>query len=142
MSTYSPNYRKLTKDEILDISAQLQFEDRIDLNEVREGVTRLFGPTAHKAVLGFENEYNDETQDLRPTDIKVWDANGKRIKRPKAEDDWDEELYDFYREIQISDCGQNDELPDLTIFMDDTNKRLKLTDLYVQEAPVLPSDPI
>ncbi len=126
-------YRKLTYDEVLEIANRIKHADSLDFDAIRDGVKELFGPTAHKAVLSFESEYNDETYDLRPNDIKVWDAAGKRLRRPAAEDDYDEQLSDFFSEIELGECGDDDSLGDVTVFINET-EGLDLPNLYIQES--------
>ncbi len=126
-------YRKLTNDEILEIANRIKHADRIDFDDIRDGVKKLFGETAHKATLRFESEYNDEGYDLRPNEIKVWDAAGKRLRRPAAEDDYDEQLYDFFGEIELGECGDDDSLGDVVVFINET-AGLDLPNLYIQEA--------
>lgn len=125
-------YRRLTKDEILQLTTRIRYEDRLDMGAIRAGILDLFGPTAHKALLQWGSEYNDETNDLRITEIAVWDAAGKRLKREVAEDDYDEELSDFFTEVEAGECGDNDSIEDMVVYVKDTGG-LDLPDLWAKE---------
>ncbi len=131
MTKTPTGFRRLTEDEILELASRIRYQDRVDLTSIREGITQLF-PGAYKATLIWEGVYNDETTDLRPTDITVWDAKGNEIKRDIPEDDWDEELDDFAREVEIGEAGENDSMGEMTLFMADT-KGLDLPALYIRE---------
>ncbi len=127
-------YRKLTKDEVLNLAQRIKHADDIDLDYIRASVKELFGDTAHKAVLYWGSEYDDENYSHRPNDIKVWNAAGKRLHRPAAEEDYDEALYEFFRDLDFG-CFQDaaDDLGEMTILVNET-KGLDLPDLYVQES--------
>ena len=129
-----PTYRRLTKDEVLSLATRIRYEDDLDFAAIRKGIKALFGPTAHKATLSFDSEYNDEGYDLRPNDIKVWDAQGELLVRPQDEDGYDEELSEFFSDIEVSDVSESDSMDDITLFVIET-KPLKLPDLYVEVAP-------
>ncbi len=127
-------YRKLTKDEILEISNRIRYEDQIDFGFIRNSIKDLFGPTAHKIVLSWGSYYNDETNSHRPDGVTVWDAVGNELTRPPAEDDDDEELYEFFRDLDFGDFNDDiDTLGDTVIFINGT-KGLDLPDLYIQES--------
>ncbi len=123
------NYRKLTQEEIIQISAHIRYSDRMDIDAIRQGVIRLFGDKAHKARLQWGSEYDDENNHLRITEIAVWDAAGKRLKR---EDDWDEELSDFFTEVEAGECGDSDSIEDMVVYVKDKGG-LDLPDLWVKE---------
>lgn len=128
------NYRKLTNDEVLELANRIKFEDRLDLDMIRKGVVELFGPTSHKAMIGGWNaEYNDENYDLRPSEIKVWDSAGKRVKRLKTVvNDWDDELTDFFCDIEIPDTREDESMSDVTVFINET-VGLELPALFIKE---------
>ncbi len=126
-------FRRLTKDEILDIANRIRFEDQLDLDVIREGVTQLFGERAHKATLVFDSHYNDEGYSARPSEIKVWDANGRRLKgvaQPEGETPFEDALYDLFSDVEISDTGEDCSMGDVTVFIKAVGG-LELEDLYV-----------
>ncbi len=131
-------YRKLTNDEVLNLAQRIKHADDIDLDYIRASVKELFGESAHKAVLYWGSEYDDENYSHRPNDIKVWNAAGKRLHRPAVQcedtDDCDEALYEFFRDLDFG-CFQDadDDLGEMTILINET-KGLDLPDLYVQES--------
>lgn len=125
-------YRKLTQDEVLELASRIRFQDRVDLPAIRAGIAELF-PGAHKALLSWSSEYNDEGYDLRPNEIQVWDKAGQLLVRPDAKTDYNDSLYQFFNEVEIADCGQNDSMGDMTVFIKET-KGLDLPDLFVKES--------
>lgn len=132
-STPRASYRKLSSNEVLEIANRLKHADDINFAAIRAGVKELFGEAAHKTLLIWGSEYDDETYSHRPSDIKVWDAAGKRLRRPAAEDDYDEPLSDFFRELDfgsfIDDC---ESLGEMTILLNETGD-LAIPDLYIKD---------
>ncbi len=132
-----PTYRKLTSEEVLELASRIRYADELDLDVARAGIRDLFGPTAHKATFHFGTEYDDENHYHRASEVTVWDKAGRPLTRPVDEDDYDEQLSDFFRELSFGETVESDPgLGEITVFVNDT-KGLDLPALYIQE----PSQP-
>lgn len=126
------SFRKLTKDEIVAISNRLKYEDQLDLPAIREAIKQLFGPAAHRVVLDYQCEYNDEGYDLQPTTIKVYNSNDKKIK-PLDPQQWeDNDEWEFRSDFEIPDVGSSQEMGEITVFINEA-KTLEVADLFVAE---------
>ncbi len=123
-------YRKLTKDEIAGLAAQIKYADEINLKEIKEFIGKFYPPTAHKVILHYGSEYNDSGYYTRVSDIDVYDVSGVKVETLSNynEDDYWSGKYD----MKIGDETYDEsETFSITIFMN--QKSLNVPDLYIQE---------
>ena len=121
------NYRKLTNEEVLELASKIKYSDKLDFDGIKELVKKFY-PNPHKIVASFDSQYNDEGYNLCLEDISVYDINGNLVELP---DDYDEDKYwDAKYDLKIRDCGENESVGDIVLFMNESG--LQLPDLYVQ----------
>ncbi len=130
MNIEQKNYRKLNSEEIIQLAAKLKYVDLIDLKKLCDGVIKFFGATASKVKLIIGSEYNDQTYDLKISDIKVTDLKGKTLN---YNEDHEDNYYDWkYDLIESQEAPEDLEVSNIVIDIK-TGKIEKVPDLYVLE---------
>lgn len=119
--------KKLTIEEIKSVVNLIKFIEEVDLDEVVAGIKELFGDEAYRAVLEFNSEYNDESYDMRCSEITVYTKSGEKLKGNYENYDWEAQLCDLRYDLGSGECGSETDGHTVELFLDG---RKLIPDLY------------